>query len=84
MWVDLLDTKLPKAALSDTQLAALLRSWATLQPELSNLTEGDVWRALAIERVNGRRLQILQRLHGRANVLRVARERKELLRGQLQ
>jgi hypothetical protein len=47
---------------------------------LSLKTEEQVLALLAEERVMGKRVTVLERLHQRYNTLRVARERVELLK----
>jgi hypothetical protein len=44
------------------------------------MNEADVWNMLETERFGDRRASVLQRLHQRYNVLRVSRERIELLK----
>jgi hypothetical protein len=44
------------------------------------MSEGDVWGMLEAERFGEKRASVLQRLHQRYNVLRVSRERIELLK----
>jgi hypothetical protein len=44
------------------------------------MTEADIWAMLEKERFGDKRASILQRLHQRYNVLRVSRERIELLK----
>jgi hypothetical protein len=54
-------------------------SWRKLNSDLSLKTEEQVLALLAEERVTGKRVTVLERLHQRYNTLRVARERIELL-----
>ena len=55
-------------------------SWRALNEQLSTLTEQEVWDMLTEERSTHRRANYLQRLHQRYNVLRVSRERIDLLK----
>jgi len=55
-------------------------SWRKLNDVLSNMSEADVWGLLEAERFGEKRASVLQRLHQRYNVLRVSRERIELLK----
>jgi hypothetical protein len=55
-------------------------SWRQLNDVLCNMNEADVWNMLETERFGDRRASVLQRLHQRYNVLRVARERIEILK----
>jgi hypothetical protein len=55
-------------------------SWRQLNDVLCNMSEADVWGMLEIERFGEKRASVLQRLHQRYNVLRVSRERIELLK----
>ena len=55
-------------------------SWRKLNSNLSLKTEEQVLALLAEERVTGKRVTVLERLHQRYNTLRVARERVELLK----
>ena len=55
-------------------------SWRQLNDVLCNMNEGDVWGMLEKERIGEKRASVLQRLHQRYNVLRVSRERIELLK----
>jgi hypothetical protein len=55
-------------------------SWRKLNSDLSLKTEEQVLALLAEERVMGKRITVLERLHQRYNTLRVARERVELLK----
>jgi len=55
-------------------------SWRQLNDVLCNMSEGDVWGMLEAERFGEKRASVLQRLHQRYNVLRVSRERIELLK----
>ena len=54
-------------------------SWRQLNDVLCNMNEADVWGMLEAERFGDKRASVLQRLHQRYNVLRVSRERIELL-----
>ena len=55
-------------------------SWRGLNDVLCNMNEADVWNMLETERFGDKRASVLQRLHQRYNVLRVSRERIELLK----
>jgi hypothetical protein len=55
-------------------------SWRQLNDVLCNMSEADVWGMLELERTGDKRASVLQRLHQRYNVLRVSRERIELLK----
>ena len=55
-------------------------SWRKLNSDLSLKTEEQVLTMLNEERVTGKRVTVLERLHQRYNTLRVARERVELLK----
>jgi hypothetical protein len=55
-------------------------SWRQLNDVLCNMTEADIWSMLEAERFGEKRASVLQRLHQRYNVLRVSRERIELLK----
>lgn len=55
-------------------------TWRELNRVLVTLTEAEVLAMLDRERTNERRVVVLERLHQRYNVLRVSRERIELLR----
>ena len=55
-------------------------SWRALNNALSMMTEQEVYAMLEEELVNQRRASVIQRLHQRANVLRVSRERLEILK----
>ena len=55
-------------------------SWRGLNDVLCNMSEADVWGMLEAERFGDKRASVLQRLHQRYNVLRVSRERIELLK----
>jgi hypothetical protein len=55
-------------------------SWRSLNAKLSTLSEDELYILLQAERVGERRLSVLERLHQRYNVLRVARERAELIK----
>jgi hypothetical protein len=54
-------------------------SWRGLNDVINTLSEDEVFSLLEQERIQGKRLSMLQRLHQRYNTLRVARERIELL-----
>jgi hypothetical protein len=55
-------------------------TWRALNNQLSMMTEQDVYAMLEEELSNQRRASVIQRLHQRANVLRVSRERLEILK----
>jgi hypothetical protein len=55
-------------------------SWRELNNQLSMMSEADVWALLEAERFGEKRSSVLARLHQRYNVLRVARERIEILK----
>jgi len=54
-------------------------SWRALNNQLSMMSEAEVLSLLDFEKLNERRSSVLQRLHQRYNVLRVSRERIELM-----
>lgn len=54
-------------------------SWRALNNQLSMMSEEDVLTLLQAEKHGERRASVLQRLHQRYNVLRVSRERIELM-----
>ena len=54
-------------------------TWRELNHVLASKTEEEVLKMLSDERVGLRRVGGLERLHQRYNVLRVSRERVELL-----
>ena len=54
-------------------------SWRALNNQLSMMSEEEVLSLLDLEKVNEKRATVLQRLHQRYNVLRVSRERIELM-----
>ena len=56
-------------------------TWSDLNHILATKTEEEVLQMLNEEQVTGRRVVVLKRLHQRYNVLRVSRERVELLNG---
>jgi hypothetical protein len=55
-------------------------SWRALNNQLSMMSEEEVLTLLQVEKHGERRASVLQRLHQRYNVLRVSRERIELLK----
>ena len=55
-------------------------TWRNLKDVLPIKTEAEVLEMLAAEKDGPRRVDVLVRLHQRYNVLRVTRERLELLR----
>lgn len=56
-------------------------TWRKLNEQLKTLDEDKVLEMLTEERANEQRVSVLERLHQRYNVLRVARERIEILQG---
>jgi len=56
-----------------------MTTWRSLNAELRTLDETRVLEMLTEERVNQRRVSVLERLHQRYNTLRVSRERIEIL-----
>ena len=54
-------------------------NWRTLNKNLKNMREEDIWLMLEEERRCARRRTVLQRLHQRYSAMRTAREREELL-----
>ena len=61
------------------KLERLSNDWRSLTDSLHSLREDEVWMLLEYEKAHDRRKSHLRRLHQRANAMRVARERKELL-----
>jgi len=55
-------------------------TWRELNHVLASKTEDEVLQMLNDEKVGTRRVVVLERLHQRYNVLRVSRERVELLK----
>jgi len=55
-------------------------TWRKLNENMASLTEEEIMAMLEYERTHDRRVKMLLRLHQRANSLRVARERIELLK----
>jgi hypothetical protein len=55
-------------------------TWRKLNENMATLTEDEIMAMLEYERTHERRVKMLLRLHQRANSLRVARERIELLK----
>jgi len=55
-------------------------TWRKLNENMASLTEEEIMDMLEYERTHERRVKMLLRLHQRANSLRVARERIELLK----
>jgi hypothetical protein len=55
-------------------------TWRKLNERMATLSEDEVMEMLEYERTHDRRVKMLLRLHQRANSLRVARERIELLK----
>jgi hypothetical protein len=58
----------------------MLITWRKLNENMATLTEEEIMAMLEYERTHERRVKMLLRLHQRANSLRVARERIELLK----
>ena len=56
-------------------------TWRELNHILASKTEAEVLQMLQEERAGTRRVVVLERLHQRYSVLRVSRERVELLNG---
>jgi hypothetical protein len=56
-------------------------TWRELNHVLASKTEDEVLQMLQAEKLGDRRVVVLERLHQRYNVLRVSRERMELLHG---
>lgn len=54
--------------------------WRSLNAQINDLSEEEVFALLAEERTGERRISMLQRLHQRYTALRAARERVELLK----
>ena len=61
------------------KLIRLANDWRSLTDSLHSLREEEVVLLLRYEMRNSQRKSHLRRLHQRANTLRVARERKELM-----
>ena len=55
-------------------------TWRKLNEYMATYTEDEIMAMLEYERTHERRVKMLLRLHQRANSLRVARERIELLK----
>ena len=55
-------------------------TWRRLNEYMATFTEDELMAMLEYERTHERRVKMLLRLHQRANSLRVARERIELLK----
>lgn len=55
-------------------------NWRSLNAQINDLSEEEVFALLAQERTGERRISMLQRLHQRYTALRAARERVELLK----
>ncbi len=58
----------------------MLITWRKLNEYMATYTEEEIMAMLEYERTHERRVKMLLRLHQRANSLRVARERIELLK----
>ena len=61
-------------------LTEALGNWRSLNEKLPEFSEAQVLEMLEWERNHERRLSVLLRLHQRYNMLRVARERVELMK----
>ena len=59
--------------------SSLLQSWTELSSAFQELTEDECAALLDSELKGKRRIQIVLRLHGRLNKLRIQRERGELM-----
>jgi hypothetical protein len=66
-------------ALTTIEIKNGLRNWNNVNTLLRTATEKDVARMLQAERHGRCRLLYLLRIHGRLNVMRYQRERKELV-----
>ena len=55
-------------------------TWRKLNESMATYSEEEIMAMLEYERTHERRVKMLLRLHQRANSLRVARERIELLK----
>ena len=55
-------------------------TWRRLNEYMATFSEEEIMAMLEYERTHDRRVKMLLRLHQRANSLRVARERIELLK----
>ena len=58
----------------------MLITWRKLNEYMATYSEEEIMAMLEYERTHERRVKMLLRLHQRANSLRVARERIELLK----
>jgi hypothetical protein len=58
----------------------MLITWRRLNEYMATYSEDEIMAMLEYERTHERRVKMLLRLHQRANSLRVARERIELLK----
>ena len=58
----------------------MLITWRRLNEYMATFSEEEIMAILEYERTHERRVKMLLRLHQRANSLRVARERIELLK----
>lgn len=58
----------------------MLITWRRLNEYMATFSEEEIMDMLEYERTHERRVKMLLRLHQRANSLRVARERIELLK----
>lgn len=56
-----------------------MHTWRSLNKVLTTLSEEELKELLDEEIAGGRRMKLIERLHQRYNILRVARERKQLL-----
>lgn len=56
-----------------------MHTWRSLNKVLTTLSEEKLKELLDEEIAGARRMKLIERLHQRYNILRVARERKQLL-----
>lgn len=56
-----------------------MHTWRSLNKVLTTLSEEELKELLDEEIAGARRMKLIERLHQRYNILRVARERKQLL-----
>jgi len=59
-------------------MASVLKTWTDLQEALRTMTEEECWKLLKQEQNGKCRKQFLLRIYGRANRLRIIRERNAL------
>jgi hypothetical protein len=73
--------KKPKSNMrSDKELQEVLRTWRTLVPAITTLSEAEAQRCIELESEGEQRRDFLMRLHGRYSRLRYERELHTLLR----